>query len=310
LIGRHSQGCFTGSPEGNTGDHVFLIADPVEAFSLEAAGTTWAAQELNEVRAASDIAVIRQDWYRLAPGLADRAIAEGLWPGDGSKVDFVGAMCEARLGTRSALRRWGRTTLLLEQQNGHIDTVYLRRLLADHYEGTRYEVDPLDGPSRITPLCQHAADGGGIGTAVSSVAELSADPQQPIVWWVALGSPCVSVHLPLLLEGDLPAAFDGEPSLLWQRTQQLHAFLGLDARRWIRVRETLSRLQERCDQELADFLAQAIQLKQMSATPELHRLATTLMQSHVELFEDAVRGFVEPQRRTPARMLLFEGVGD
>jgi hypothetical protein len=310
LISRHGQGCFSGSPEGSAGDHILLMADPVEAFAVEAAGPVWAVQELHEVRAAGDIAVIRQDWYRLAPGLADQAIAEGLWPSDGSKVNFVGAMAESLMGTRSALRRWGRTTLLLEQQNGHIDTGYLRRALADHYEGTRYEIDPLDGPSRVTPLCQHAGDGGALGTAVSCVAELSADPQQPIVWWVGLGSPCVSVYFPLLLEGDVPAAFDGEPSWLWQRTRQLREYLGLEPRRWMRVRETLSRLQERFDQELDEFLTQATHFRQRSATAELHRLASTLMQKHVQHFEETMQGLFEPQRRTPARMLLAEGGGD
>jgi secernin len=310
LIGRHGQGRFAGSPEGDTGDHVFLLADAVEAFAVEAAGPSWAAQELHEVRAAGNIAVIRQDWYRLAPGLADQAIAERWWPADGSKVDFVGALCESPIGTGSALRRWGRATLLLEQQNGHIDRDYLRRLLADHYEGTRSEIDPLDGMPAVTPLCQHPIDFAGVGTSVSGVTALGADPQQPAVYWVALGPPCVSIYFPLVFEGELPAAFDGEPSLVWQRAQQLRTYLGRDARRWMRVREALGRLQEHFDQDLEEFLAEAIDLKQRSASAELRRVAGSLMQSHVERFDAVAQGLLDAERRTPARMMMVEGVGD
>ena len=68
LIGRHGQG-----RGGDGGDHIFLIADPEEAFAVEAADQVWAAQEIGQLRAVSDVAVLCQDWYRLAPGLADRA---------------------------------------------------------------------------------------------------------------------------------------------------------------------------------------------------------------------------------------------
>jgi secernin len=310
LIARHGQGRFADSPEGDEGDHLFLVADPVAAFAVEAAGSAWAAQELHEVRAASGTAVIRQDWYRLAPGLADQAIAEGWWPGDGSKIDFAGAMGEIPTGLHSALRRWGRATILLEQQNGKIDAEFLRRLLADHYEGTRFEVDPLEGLPAVTPLCQHAIDRGGVGTAVGAVAELSADPQQPLVWWATLGSPCLGVWFPLVLEGDLPEAFDGAPSLLWRRVQQLREHLGREPRRWLRTREAMARLQERFDEDLHEFLGEAVELKQRSAAAELRRLAGSMMQSHVEHYEDAVQTLLEAERRTPARLLMVDGVGD
>jgi secernin len=310
LIVRHGQGLFSGSPEGDAGDHIFLVADAAEAFAVEAAGLAWAAQGIYEVRAAGDIGIIRQDWYRLAPGLADRAIAEGWSASDGCKVDFVGALGESPTGTSSALRRWGRATVLLEQQNGHIDGDFVRRLLADHYDGTRFEVDPLEGLPRVTAVCQHAMDKSGVGSAVSGVAELSADPQQPAVWWVALGPPCINAYFPLVLEGDLPAALSVEPALMWHHVEELRNYLGRDARRWLRAREMLGRLQERFVENVAEFLSEAVQLKQRSELAELHRLATSMMQNHVERFQESVQGLLLSERRTPARMLMVEGVGD
>jgi dipeptidase len=302
LIVRHGQGSFPGSPEGETGDHVFLIADTVEAFAVEAAGPAWAAQEICQVRAASDVGVIHQDWYRLAPGLGGRAIAEGWWADDGSKLDFVGALSQLPTGKASALRRWGRATLLLEQQNGHIDTAFVRQLLADHYEDTRFEVDPLAGPSKVKPLCQHAtADENA--TAISSVAQLPADPAALPVFWVAFGPPCIGVYFPLLLDGDLPQAFSGEPAALFARSRQLARHLGTDGRRWLRLREEFGRLQARFDKDLQEFLGDAASLHRRGEVRELRRLAGGLMQNHVERFEENVQVLLAAERlegREPA----------
>ncbi len=174
LIARHGQGSFASSPEGEgegEGDHVFLIADAAEAYAVEAAGSAWAAQEIHQVRAVGDVGVIRQDWYRLAPGLSDQAITHGWWAEDGSKLDFVGALSELPMGKASALRRWGRATLLLEQQNGHLDLDFFQRILADHYDGTHYEADPLEGRGLATPLCQHALQGSSAATAASVIIQ-------------------------------------------------------------------------------------------------------------------------------------------
>src|SRR5205085_6498552 len=61
LVQRHGQGNCAGQTDGH--DHVFLIADPREAFVVEAAGNFWAMQEIGQVRATGDVGVIRQDWY-------------------------------------------------------------------------------------------------------------------------------------------------------------------------------------------------------------------------------------------------------
>src|SRR5262249_36744649 len=79
LVARHGQS----SMAGHKADNVFLVADPREAYLVEAAGSSWAWLECGDIRAVSDIGLIRQDWQRLAPGLAEHTIAEGLWPDDG-----------------------------------------------------------------------------------------------------------------------------------------------------------------------------------------------------------------------------------
>jgi dipeptidase len=277
-------------PEGDTS---FLVADATEAFALETAGRHWVYQEIQEVRAASDVCLIRQDWNRISRGLADFVIRQGWWPGDGSKLDFADAVTENPTGAASALRRWGRATLLLEQQNGHVDPSFFRRVLSDHYEGTHFEVDPfatLHGP---TPLCQHGCRPGGLFTASSMVSQVHADPSRLSIAWFAFGPPCQSVYFPLFLEGDLPEAFKAEfseevPGPMWRRVERLGQQFRLDPQHWAASRETFSRLQAHFDQEAEELAVEGGLLKQQGARAELRRLAGSLMQHHLELFESAL----------------------
>ncbi len=286
-------------------DHVFLLAGPDEAFTVEAAGDVWAAQEIQQVRAAGDVAVIRQDWARLAPGLAERVIARGWWPEDGSKLDFAGSINDNPTGRASALRRWGRATYLLEQQNGHIDAAFLRRVLGDHYEGTRYEIDPLDAAGPVTPLCQHAPGGGRYGTAASMVVSLAADPGHVPVAWCAFGPPCLSVHFPVFLDGELPAAFGCGASLfhadsVWWRTQQLRGLVEADPAQLEFLRESLARLQARFEQDVDEFCPEAAELRRRGAREELQRLAGSLMQSHLERFDEILQRLLTAGNRYTA----------
>src|SRR5262249_2900183 len=116
LLERHGQAATADAPGG--GDPAFLVADPRGAFAVETAGNHWVCQEIGGIRAASNVRVVRQDWNRISSGLADHVIAQGLWPADGSKLDFAGALGASPAVRAPELRRWGRATLLLEQQNG------------------------------------------------------------------------------------------------------------------------------------------------------------------------------------------------
>src|SRR5208283_2387196 len=89
---RHGQGAFAGCPDEYCHDGAFLIADLREAFLIEASGRAWVCQEVRELRVASDVCTIRQDWDAISPGLAGQTIACGWWPEDGSKLDFAGVL--------------------------------------------------------------------------------------------------------------------------------------------------------------------------------------------------------------------------
>lgn len=288
LVAKQGQGRFTHASSKSTGDHIFLLVDPQEAIVVEAAGNSWASLECHEVRAVSDVALIRQDWQRIASGLADQVIAQAWWQDDGSKLDFSASLSARGRGDQEALRRWGRATFLLEQQNGRIDDTFLRNLLADHYEGTSSEMNPLrvKGP---TPLCQHASRTRDVATAFSLLAELSAAPDHVPLSWCAFGPPCVSVYLPVFLDGELPDLLTRGPAYpdlksLWWQTHNLLNATGPDADAWGRLRQCLIAFQARIDQETDEFLSENRPLRSQDHAA-FARQAALFMQNHAEQLE-------------------------
>jgi dipeptidase len=290
LIERHGQGMFPGCPPQVEGDSAIMLASPGEAYMLEAAGHHWVLQEIERVRAASDVGTIRQDWARISRGLSAHVIGHGWWPADGSKIDPVDSVHASALGTASALRRWGRATFLLEQQGEHIDVALLRRLLGDHYEGMQGAVDPFadGGP---TPICQHGQTKGRI-TGTSLVAPLR-DPQAgPPLAWCAFGPPCLSVFFPVFLDGDLPEAFrtaghqpgvTGVGTWIFRLNEQLRS-----SPRHSAVSDAFARLQARFDQDAEEFTAELQALQRQGSASECARQASVFMQHTLERFEEVL----------------------
>lgn len=299
LVEHHGQGGGAGAS--------YLIADATEAFLVEATGHYWVSQEIHQVRAAGGLCTIHQDWDRIAHGLAGLAIDRGWWPGDGSKLDFAGSLTEPATADATGLRRWGRATQLLEEQSGHIDVPFVRHVLSDHYEGTPDEVNPFTALRGPATLCRHGFEAASSATATSLVARLSVNPEQRPMAWYAFGPPCLSVYFPLLLDGDLPAAFtSGEVMDLanswWQRLREPGKPLSRGSDAWALAYDTLMRLQARFDQEADDFATESAALRRRGELRELQRMAGLLMQHHLEQFEAALATLVpgRPEEASPS----------
>ena len=170
---------------GQKSDNIYLIADSAEAFVVESCGRYWALLECSHSRVVTGAAMIRQDWRRLAPGLATHVIENGWGQDDGSKIDFVGCLGENTDATRNAQKRWGRASLMLSQQQGAIDLHFLRHMLADHYHGNR----DLLRTERASNLASALVD-----------LQRSEMPSS----WLAFGPPQVAVYFPICLAGELP----------------------------------------------------------------------------------------------------------
>jgi hypothetical protein len=297
---------YPGCPTAERRDHALLIADVTEAFALEATGPYWVYQEVQQVRAVSDIGTVRQDWDWIARGLAGHAIERGWWPGDGSKLDFAQAVGSVLPADESALRRWGRATLLLEEQNGHIDVAFFRRLLSDHYEGCTHEVNPLRPATGPVPICQHDAGRGRAATAASLVVPLDGSS----LTWCAFGPPCTSVYFPVFLDGDLPPALGatgdetgaGSVQSLMQRLRDL---IDGDRERWALARSALSQLQARLDQETEEFLTETAGQREREPH-EFERQAGLFMQHAVECFEATAEQLMEKLSQASDHLALRE----
>ncbi|MFO0968300.1 MAG: hypothetical protein U0793_22315 [Gemmataceae bacterium] len=262
LIGRHGQGT---DETGAARDHVFLLADGRECYLLEAAGRHWALQECEQARAVSDAALIRQDWTRLAPGLADLAIRRGWWDDDGSKLDFAGRLALTGPEHAFALKRWGRATLLLEQQSGHLDAHGIRRLLIEHFEDTvvQRRPDPVAPPPRLQ---------------ASFLVELPLDPSEVCLAWIGLGRGANELFFPVFLEGE-------PPDILEQGVDGPFAspYRYVDPEAMYAGPTEVDRLQARLDQEAEACLADLSSLKRQGATQVVARQATAFMHAQAEL---------------------------
>jgi dipeptidase len=250
-------------------------------------------QEIQEVRAVSTVCVIRQDWDHISRGLAEIAMHEHGWPADGSKVDFAGSFGDCPVGQASGLRRWGRATFLLEQQNGHIDVGFLRRLLGDHYEGTHFEVDPLAREEGPTPLCQHGLRPGSAVSASSWVFQAGAAGERLPIVWTAFGPPCSAVYFPLLLEGDIPPSFtiggrESSADSFWWRWFWLLQRLHSDPKQLFEARDWFGRLQSAWDLEAEEMAQEGAALRQRGEVAALADLAGAFMQRTLEQFDDAL----------------------
>jgi hypothetical protein len=290
LICRHGLG---ESSSNVPHDSAFLIADAGESFVLESAGRHWAYQEVRQARAISDTCTVRQDWDGVAPGFAAHAIENGWWPADGSKVDFAGVA--APTPNPDAVRRWGRATLLLEEQNGHIDLAFIRRLLSDHYEGCPDEADPLRPRRGPSPLCPHGELRDDVTIGASLTVHLGGEPSRRIAW-ICPGPPCIGVYLPVVLAGGLDEVFGSALAGLFDRLAGLVLALGRNRSAWDFARDCLSRLQARFDQEAQEFAAD---IALPGDAPEYGRRAILFMRHAVERFEETVDGLLT-RRHHPA----------
>ncbi len=218
LLEQHGQG---GS--GEEGDvpywSSFLVADPRGGWVVETSGRTWAARPVDHGAAISNRVTLGTDWQRASPDVApgtdfdtwrDREVPTG--------------RADGRLSATRACIATGATAL------APADLVATLRHHGTHPWGApgslQRAVEPL--PPRDAAewgnvsVCWHF----GPATTSSIVAELPADPDTPVRAWVALGSPCASVYVPVF-PPDVPATLAQMST--WQRFARLRDRVEADA---------------------------------------------------------------------------------
>jgi secernin len=178
LLATHGQGGIADAIDDEAYFSSFLIADPYGAWVLETSGRRWAARAVSGGTAISNRISLNTDWQRASTDLTEGADWDRL-----RDPDAWTGLADIRLAvTRPAV-----------ESNPALSARDLARVLRNH------------GPHHGVPDPQIEADGTGITvcmhvrdyqcTTSSIIAQL--EPGRPPRSWVAMGSPCVSVYLPL-----------------------------------------------------------------------------------------------------------------
>ena len=199
LLERHGQ--------GGVGDDVndvaywssFLIADPRSSWVLETSGRRWAARPVTGGAAISNRLTLRRDWARAAAGVTPGTDID-TWRDPATPTGFA----DGRLAAGRAFVA-GRPASPALRCDPRAVVAHLR----DHGHGP-WGAPGDDGPA-VPPPDRVEADGSGVtvcmhvrdfeATTASMVVALGAGGRPPGRAWVALGNPCASVYVPVLLPG-------------------------------------------------------------------------------------------------------------
>ena len=216
LLDRYGQGgdC---SEDGGTYSSSFLVADPTEAWVLETAGRTWAARRFAEGAAISNRLSLRADWDRASADVEPGADFDG-WRDPGVGTGFA----DVRLASsRACLER------------GVAGPGELAGHLRDHGEGGRGLTDDEFS------VCMHIR--GAVNTTSAMVCELDEDPAVPLRAWIALGSPCASVFVPVFPSDGVPSELADEKT--WRRFAMLRDRVEVDDAALAEIRAVLGPLE-------------------------------------------------------------------
>jgi dipeptidase len=289
LISDYGQGQFNNEAGVRTYDNGFLVADPHEAYVIETAGHEWAVVRVDGTMGISNVYSVEEDWTRVSPGARQEAVEQGWWSSGDEGFNFADAYTADRRDTGSGAMRRARSCTLLDRHAGAIDVRTIISLLSDHAgegeSGIPLQTDLVAGPG----ICRHPNDDGTGGcTAAGLVADLCDDGSRLPVYWCCFYSPCLSLFLPIFIEGDLPpslsiggaTATDDSPWWLFYRLNL--AVLQEPAARAPIVRERWAPLQRQLLTTAYDVAGQGRRLIDDGQDAEAQRLLTGYMAANTE----------------------------
>ena len=199
LLTRHGQGGVGDQTHDEPYFSSFLVADPRRAWVLETSGRTWAARPVDRTAAISNRLTLGADWTR-----ASYDVRAG--------TDFDTYRL-ARAPTGHADVRLAANRACLTAGSDALTPRILAAQMRHH--GERPWGPPGGDPTSVSaPPATAMPDGTGVtvcmhvrgyqATASSMIVELPSDASRPLRAWVALGSSCVSVYVPVFPPAGVP----------------------------------------------------------------------------------------------------------
>ena len=208
---RHGQGGVANNTSNEPYFSSFLIADPGSGWILETAGRTWVAAPVTGAAAISNRLTIRTEWTHSSPDVPAGADWDA-WRNQAAPTGYA----DVRLAASRAC---------LAAPSERLTPADLAAHLRSHGDGPWARPGDPAGPVSPILLQLNPVSGAGItmcfhvtgfeSTTSSMIAELPADPEAPLRAWVALGSPCASIYVPVFPPHAVPGAL-GDPAV-WGR---------------------------------------------------------------------------------------------
>jgi secernin len=229
LLTAHGQGGIADATHNEAYDSSFLIADPIQAFILDTSGTDYAAAPFPAGTAISNRHSLTTEWTHAS---------DSLEVGD----DFERFRDQHEHTAYADVRLAASRRFLDSHPAGGLTPAAMAAHLRDHGHGpwgapgSGGPADPPPGPLGADfggiSVCMHVRDLSV--TTASFIAVLPADlaAGAPLRGWVALGSPCVSIYLPVFVRtasGPPPfIPFEVTGQELWQAVDALRQVVEAD----------------------------------------------------------------------------------
>jgi len=236
LLVEHGQGGVCDMTTGESYFSSFIIADPHAAWVLETSGRSWVAAPVQGSAAISNRLTLRREWTR-----SSRDIPVGADWDDYRHPRAPTGHADVRLATSREC--------LASQPDALTPAAFVANL-RDHGAGPWGSPSSLNRP--ISPLPgEFSPDGSGVtvcmhlrgyqNTTSAVVAELPADPEQPLRAWVAAGQPCVSVFVPVFPPHAVPGALSDAG--VWHTFESLRNRVEADGDALGEIREVFAPLE-------------------------------------------------------------------
>ena len=301
LVSEFGQGKFANEDGVRTYDNIYLIADPASAYVVECVGHDWAVSQVRNLRSISNVSQIEDEGDRVSLGAELQASNHGLFSSDlNGQFSFSRAFGDPN-DSASGILRQCRSESMLSRRYGKVDVRSMMEVLSDHSDCENPEEPPVLDIKGGVSICQHRTSGDSIGASTASlIADLCATGERLPVYWTGLYSPCMTVFMPMFIEGDLPCvlavggAVESYDSPWWDFYRLTHYGMRSGADAMMQIRAELSSIQTELFDSAYEIAEQGRDLAINSDIETLTDLLTNYM------FENAKRVISKVKSMIPA----------
>ena len=308
LVSEFGQGKFANDAGVRTYDNIYLVADPTSAYVIECIGHDWAVKNVESFTSISNVGQIGTSADSVSPGAKSLATRLGLYEmGFGESFDFAKAFADVD-NSGGGISRQCRSEAMLGARAGQLDVRALADVLTDHSDGQDPDEPHVVDVGGNPTICVHRTTGESRGASTASlVADLCATGERLPVYWTGMYSPCMTVFMPMFIEGDLPNALSiaretpSDDSPWWDFYRLTHYGLQAGAEVRSQIRSDLRVLQNEFFESAYDIAERGRDLVENGANGAAQDLLTNYMAENLGRVVSKVRSLVPVTATSSAR---------